>query len=78
MSGHRHALAEVSRAARRRGWTVTQTRRHHRLVHEHSGAVVLCSLTPSDRNATKRIEADLRRAETAPIPARPTTERTRP
>jgi hypothetical protein len=61
---HRHALAEILRTARQRGWTVTQGRKHYRLTHPN-GAVVTTSVTPSDRNAPKRIAADLRRVERA-------------
>jgi predicted RNA binding protein YcfA (HicA-like mRNA interferase family) len=58
----RHALAEVLRAARRRGWTVVRTRRHLVLRHPN-GAVVTASASPKDRHATRNITADLRRAE---------------
>jgi hypothetical protein len=55
-------IRDLIREAARRGWTVTHCRSGH-LKWRHPKGVVHSSLTPSDRNATRQIERDLRRVE---------------
>ncbi|UXO93790.1 hypothetical protein Pan1_75 [Pseudanabaena phage Pan1] len=44
------------------GWEATLTRRHIRLVHKETGAVVITSSTPSDHRTLKNTLAQCRRA----------------
>ncbi len=45
------------------GWKASLTRRHIRLVHEATGAVVITSSTPSDHRVIKNTLAQCKRAE---------------
>jgi hypothetical protein len=42
-------------------WTFTQGRKHARLHHVETGAMVICSSTPSCSRAVKNIVSDCRR-----------------
>ena len=44
------------------GWEATLTRRHIRLVHKQTGAVVIAAGTPSDHRAFKNTLAACKRA----------------
>lgn len=44
------------------GWKATHSRRHIRLVHEETGAVVISSKTPSDVRSIKNTLAQCKRS----------------
>lgn len=49
------------RQIREEGWEAERGKNHMRLTHE-SGALVFCSITPSDWRARKKIRSDMRQA----------------
>jgi hypothetical protein len=58
---HRHAVARLAASL---GFELIRARRHAVWRHQLTGALVITSSTPSDRQALRNIERDLRRAIT--------------
>jgi hypothetical protein len=58
---HRHAVARLAASL---GFELIRARRHAVWRHQLTGALVITSSTPSDRQALRNIERDLRRAVT--------------
>jgi hypothetical protein len=58
---HRHAVARLAASL---GFELIRRRRHAVWRHQLTGALVITSSTPSDRQALRNIERDLRRAIT--------------
>lgn len=57
---HRKLIKSMAR----RGWDYTTTKRGHlRFRHIASGAIVICSSSPSDPRAMKNFWADVKRCE---------------
>ena len=55
-------MRKAIRKAKKRGWTVVQTKKHYALTWKEGGRVT-ASLSPSCKNAFKNVIADMRRVE---------------
>ncbi len=56
---HRHTVARLAASL---GFELIRARRHAIWRHQQTGAVVVTASTPSDRQALRNIERDLRRS----------------
>jgi hypothetical protein len=54
-------LRAIAKTARAAGWTITRTASQHSRWQAPSGAIVICSGSPSDANHHRVVCRDLRR-----------------
>ncbi|MBO1325361.1 hypothetical protein K2X14_11520 [Acetobacter sp. TBRC 12305] len=59
----RHALKELLRSVKARGWSAELTRGGHVRWKHTSGAFVFGAATPSDRRAIQNLKAQMKRVE---------------